>query len=66
MRSEAPTLPAPLECAECGTVDHGLARGWRAYIGRGEEFDGVEIGIFCPACAEYEFGDSELDSAVTE
>jgi hypothetical protein len=52
--------PPPLECVECGIVADGRAPGWRAYIGRGEEFDGVELGIFCRECAEFEFGASEL------
>lgn len=46
-----------LECEECGCASRGRAKGWVAMIGVDPE--GVEppcIGLFCPACADEEFG----------
>jgi hypothetical protein len=53
------SLPEPpLRCIECGTISEGDADGWRAYIAFIEE-DGKppEIAIYCPACANLEFGE---------
>ena len=48
-----------LRCAECGAESDQLATGWRAYLAPepDEEPEG-EIFMFCPGCAEREFGDS--------
>lgn len=44
-----------LLCANCGVTSEGSARGWRAFLtGEEGEVDGVEV--FCPECAEAEFG----------
>src|SRR5262245_26595904 len=57
--SEARTVPDPvdverdLECAECGRLSEPGASGWRAYL----DDDGQAV-MFCPECAEREFGDS--------
>ena len=33
------------------------AQGWRAYLASGEEDEtDVEVAVFCPVCAEREFG----------
>jgi hypothetical protein len=45
-----------LHCIECETVSDERARGWRAYVGGGFDGDEVEVGTYCPACAEAEFG----------
>jgi hypothetical protein len=51
-----------LECQECGKVSTGKARAWRALL-NGEpgvdEFDFVTI--YCPLCAEREFGPSRRE-----
>ena len=50
-----PPAEVPLVCAECGRAprdDENAADEWRAYS------DGVgELHVFCPACAEREFGE---------
>lgn len=47
-----------LVCIECETVSDERARGWRAYVGGGYDGDEVEVGTYCPSCAEAEFGDT--------
>jgi hypothetical protein len=48
-----------VRCSECGIEADDKARGWRAMLG--EEDDGeLMVGVFCPACAEREFGDHPL------
>jgi hypothetical protein len=43
-----------IRCAECGTESDELATGWRAYLA--EDFDEDEVLLFCPRCANREFG----------
>lgn len=45
-----------LVCIECETESDERARGWRAYVGGGFDGDEVEVGTYCPACADAEFG----------
>ena len=45
----------PLRCAECGTTAEGRAEGWKAYVGRRDEDEAVEVFVFCPPCAYREF-----------
>jgi hypothetical protein len=42
-----------LICAECGALSASAADGWRAYL-----TDDGEAVMFCPACAEREFGEA--------
>jgi Zn finger protein HypA/HybF involved in hydrogenase expression len=49
--------PSPLECVECGSTSEQQARGWKLYLGSGAEFDELELAVYCPDCAEREFGD---------
>lgn len=46
----------PLRCAECGRAADEDARGWRALHGREHPEDQPETIIFCPHCAQREFG----------
>jgi hypothetical protein len=48
-----------LRCVECGAESVQLATGWRAYLAPepNEEPEG-ELLMFCPECAEREFGPS--------
>jgi hypothetical protein len=47
-----------LRCIECDeTTDIG--RGWKAYLGGEPGVDEDEVVIYCPACAEREFGPNE-------
>jgi hypothetical protein len=48
-------LPQALVCIECRTVSDERATGWKAYVGGGFDGDEVEVGVFCPECAEIEF-----------
>ena len=51
-------MGSALTCLECGTESDHLATGWRAYCvpdHEGKELEG-EILMFCPHCAEREFG----------
>ena len=51
----------PLKCVECGRVQTvSVARGWRAYITADEE-EPAEAIVYCPECAEREFGVNLLD-----
>jgi hypothetical protein len=47
-----------LRCEICVSNDDE-ARGWRAFLASGEDENEaeVEVVIFCPACAEREFGE---------
>jgi hypothetical protein len=40
-----------LSCVECGAESSGEAGGWRAYLTIDDE-----AVVFCPDCAEREFG----------
>jgi hypothetical protein len=53
----SPQMVGRLECLACTREADDDARHWRAYIGGGYEGDGVIVGIFCPECAEREFGE---------
>jgi len=44
-----------LRCVECGLESDQLAIGWRAYV-TDEEAEESRILMFCPRCAEREFG----------
>ncbi len=46
------TATRPLVCAECGITSPPGAAGWRSYL-----TDDGEAVVFCPECAEREFGD---------
>jgi hypothetical protein len=48
-----------LVCLECETVSDERARGWKAYVGGGFDGDEVEVGTYCPSCAEAEFGSAD-------
>jgi hypothetical protein len=45
------SIDPPLTCAECGVTSRPDARGWRSYL-----TDDGEAVMFCPECAEREFG----------
>ena len=47
-----------LRCVECGVESPGLAPGWRAYLvdEPDEDEQEQEVLMFCPECAEREFG----------
>jgi hypothetical protein len=47
--------PGPLVCVECGRVQTDDERGWRSYLTVDED-DPVEAIVYCPDCAEREFG----------
>jgi hypothetical protein len=46
-----------LRCVECGAASDALASGWRAYLAPDaeDEAEGERL-MFCPECAEREFG----------
>ena len=43
-----------LTCVECREAAYGDALGWRAYL----SVD-YEVAVYCPGCAEREFGEDE-------
>jgi len=49
---------AMVRCAECGKVGEGWMEGWRAMLGTDidDEDAPTETYLFCPACADREFG----------
>ncbi|MBD0348616.1 MAG: hypothetical protein ICV59_05640 [Thermoleophilia bacterium] len=58
-RGELASVPPPatLVCAECQTAADERARGWRAFLAFDPDEDEFEsLVIFCPGCAESEFG----------
>jgi hypothetical protein len=50
--------PRRLVRVECGRETTGPEKGWRAVLASGVE-DELEVGVYCPACAEREFGEDE-------
>ena len=52
---------AMLRCAQCDRPGEGAMVGWRAMLGTDGEGDDprVEAFVFCPDCAEKEFGPSK-------
>jgi hypothetical protein len=58
--------PIVLTCLECGARADERARGWRALIPYfEEEEEAPDLSIYCPACAEREFGPSRLETAAS-
>jgi Zn ribbon nucleic-acid-binding protein len=46
-----------VSCVECGSWSDADWRGWRAYRVDDPELDEPPaLGLYCPACAEAEFG----------
>ena len=45
-----------LRCEECGAEAAEESRGWRALLAHDVEADADCVGVFCPECAEREFG----------
>jgi hypothetical protein len=51
-----------LRCVECADEADELATGWRAYrAGDLDDDDVIEVLMFCPPCAEREFGAPSSD-----
>jgi hypothetical protein len=48
-----------VRCIECDVVATGPTDGWKAYIDSGRDGEPAEIVIYCPECAEREFGEAE-------
>jgi hypothetical protein len=48
-----------LRCAECGDETEADARGWQARLVGGVDDEPEEVAVFCPKCAEREFGESD-------
>jgi hypothetical protein len=46
-----------LTCVECAREQAASERGWRAYLTVDED-DPAEAIVYCPECAEREFGRS--------
>ena len=52
----------PLRCVECGRVQTDpAARGWRVHLTVDED-EPAEAIVYCPECAELEFGVNLLDA----
>jgi hypothetical protein len=47
------------KCVEWGREQPPGERGWKAYLSVGEG-EPAEAVVYCPECAEREFGDSTL------
>jgi hypothetical protein len=52
-----------VRCAECGKLGEGSMEGWRAMLGTDvdDENAPTETHLFCPVCAEREFGPPRAD-----
>jgi hypothetical protein len=49
-----------LRCIECAKEEHKHAAGWRAMIAEDPEGkEEPEVALYCPTCAEREFGPFE-------
>jgi hypothetical protein len=48
-----------LVCVECGRETTGPEKGWQAVLAGGVDEDELEVAVYCPACAEREFGEDE-------
>lgn len=53
---ESEPCDQPLRCTECGRPADEDMKGWQALHGRSEAEDQPETFVFCPECAEQEFG----------
>jgi DNA-directed RNA polymerase subunit RPC12/RpoP len=47
-----------LVCVECGRETTAPEKGWQAVLAGGVE-DELEVAVYCPDCAEREFGEDE-------
>ncbi|MGZ4413556.1 MAG: hypothetical protein ACXVRZ_04135 [Gaiellaceae bacterium] len=56
MRSTTPLQEDVVRCIECNRVAEGTAHGWKAFVGGSYEGDPIEVLVYCPACADREFG----------
>ena len=54
MRDDPTTLTRPLNCQECRHEWTDAYERWRLYV---TPDDPAETLIYCPACADREFGD---------
>ncbi len=47
-----------LWCVECGKLSYDSMEGWRAMLGTDidDENAPTEVYVFCPACADRQFG----------
>jgi len=52
-----------MRCDECGAEADHRARGWRAYRADGPEDEEPRILVYCPGCAEREFGRDDTTEA---
>jgi hypothetical protein len=50
-----------LACVECGRVQAAGEREWRAYL-TADEDEPADAVVYCPECAEREFGVNLLDA----
>jgi hypothetical protein len=57
MQQAGVTTGSTIRCVECNTAADGTAEGWEAYLGGGFEGQPLEVVVFCPGCAAYEFSD---------
>jgi hypothetical protein len=51
----------PLRCVECGRVQAAPVACWVAYLTTDED-EPAEAIVYCPECAELEFGVNLLDA----
>jgi hypothetical protein len=55
-----------MQCDECGREADVEAHGWKAFVTRyatAEETDHPQLALYCPDCAEREFGNAGEDVA---
>ena len=50
-----------LRCEECGREARKdeESKGWRAFLAGDPQDDPPEVAVFCPECAEREFGEPD-------
>jgi hypothetical protein len=51
-----------MQCEECGRDADVEAHGWRAFVTHyptAEEAEDPQLALYCPECAEREFGHTE-------
>ena len=55
--SQQPLGYEVVRCIECHLIAD-TAAGWKAYVGGGADGEPVEVVIYCPTCADREFGET--------
>jgi Zn finger protein HypA/HybF involved in hydrogenase expression len=62
---DTPQVEHGLRCAQCHIASDEIARGWRGLL-TGDEYEPTTVAIYCPECADREFGPPQLRLQIDE